>query len=185
MINGDMQIKRLCLFAILSFPPLLGCGLEQATREEQKPSAKVAEVAAVLHLDHAQPKLPTMRLFLADKTVTAELARSVREIATGMMFRESMGENEGMLFVFNAPHQTSFYMKNTLLPLTCAYIGPDGRILELHDMKPLDESSIPAQSANVQFVLEMPQDWFKKQGIQVGTMIVSEKGPLKQVLVGR
>ncbi len=99
MINGDMQIKRLCLFAILSFPLLLGCGLEQATREEQKPSAKVAEEAAVLHLDHAQPKLPTMRLFLADKTVTAELARSVREIATGMMFRESMGENEGMLFV--------------------------------------------------------------------------------------
>ncbi len=141
MINGDMQIKRLCLFAILSVPLLLGCGLEQATREEQKPSAKVAEEAAVLHLDHAQPKLPTMRLFLADKTVTAELARSVREIATGMMFRESMVENEGMLFVFNAPHQTSFYMKNTLLPLTCAYIGPDGRILELHDMEPLDESA--------------------------------------------
>ncbi len=125
MINGDMQINRLCLFAILSFPPLLGCGLEQTAREVQRPSAKVAEEAPVLHLDHAQPRLPTMRRFLADKTVTA------------------------------------------------------------HDMEPLDESSIPAQSANVQFVLEMPQGWFKKQGIQVGTMIVSEKGPLKQVLVGR
>lgn len=165
---------------------LVGCGqspLPTTTSPDEGASAANSEKS--LHLNQAQSKLLTTKLYLADKTVVAEIARSVTEIATGMMFREKMGDNEGMLFVFAYPHQTSFYMKNTKVPLTGAYIDPDGKILELHDMEPLNLDPIPSTSDQVQFVLEMPQGWFEKNGIRVGTRIVSEKGTLLQHFFGR
>ena len=140
---------------------------------------------SVLHLDHAQPKLTTIKLYLADKAVVAEVAKAIHEIATGMMFRESMDENDGMLFVFGRPHQTSFYMKNTKVPLYCAYIDGEGKILEIYDMEPLNLDGIPSQSDKIQFVLEMNQGWFEKNGIKVGTRVVSEKGPLRKTFFGR
>jgi len=176
------------LLACIALCVLIGCApteesLKSPAISQDTQPAPVEETT--YHLNHAQPKLPTMRLFMRDKTVVAELALSLREIATGMMFRESMGDDEGMLFVFNSPHQTSFYMKNTKVPLTGAYVGADGRILELHDMQPLNETSIPAKDANVQFVLEMPQGWFAQHGIDVGTLITTEKGPLVETFFGR
>ena len=89
-----------------------------------------------------------------------------------------------MLFVFSRPRRASFYMRNTLLPLSCAYIGSDGTILEIHDMKPLDETPIVASTDQVQYVLEVNQGWFKRHGVSVGTVASTEKGPLRKIFFG-
>ena len=133
-----------------------------------------------MHLNHAQPKLQTMKLWLGAKEVVAELALTPVQIATGMMFRKEMGEDEGMLFVFGQPHRTSFYMKNTILPLTCAYIDSEGVIAELHDLEPKNETPVPAKSDNIQYVLEMNRGWFEKNKISVGTVIRTEHGTLPE-----
>ncbi len=98
-----------------------------------------------------------------------------------MMFRTNMEENEGMLFVFPEPIRASFWMKNTLLPLSAAYISPDGTILEIHDLQPQDTNTVVAATDNVQFVLETKQGWFKRHNIQEGMSISTEKGPLHKV----
>jgi uncharacterized membrane protein (UPF0127 family) len=147
---------------------------------EQKPAPTPPE-DPLLHgyLDKAQPRLATIKVFLGKEELQTEIARTSIQIMTGMMWRTNMQENEAMLFVFNRPHQASFYMRNTLIPLSCAYIDSDGVILELHDMKPKDESSIPASTDRVQFVLETKQGWFQRHNIGPGTYVTSQNGSLQ------
>ncbi|HEX7859819.1 MAG TPA: DUF192 domain-containing protein [Verrucomicrobiae bacterium] len=127
-----------------------------------------------------QPKLPVLKLWVGTNEVAAEIASTLDQIRTGMMFRTNMAEMEGMLFVFPQPQQVAFYMKNTLVPLTCAYIDPDGNILEIYDMKPLDETSLPSKSQEIQYVLEMKQGWFERHGIKPGVAISTERGTFPQ-----
>jgi uncharacterized membrane protein (UPF0127 family) len=130
---------------------------------------------------NAQPKLPTLKIFMgANETMVAELATTEIQRATGMMFRTNMPENESMLFVFDHPFQASFWMMNTSLPLSAAYIDPNGVILEIHDLQPHDTNSVVASSDNVQYVLETPQGWFTRHNIKPGTAIGTEKGAFKQ-----
>ncbi len=132
------------------------------------------------YLNVAQPKLTTLRLFLGPKEVVAELAVQPVEIQTGMMHRTEMGENDGMLFIFRGPHRASFYMRNTKVPLTGAYIDPDGVILELRDMKPLDETPIEAATDRVQYMLEMNQGWFSLNEVGPGTVVTTERGTFRE-----
>jgi uncharacterized protein len=132
-----------------------------------------------------QPKLSTIKLWLGPKEVIAEQAVSPVQVQTGMMFRKQMEENEGMLFVFSRPMRVSFWMRNTLLPLSCAYIDSSGVILETHDMKPLDETPIEATSDQVQFVLEVKQGWFERNKIAPGTLVRTERGALGETYFGR
>src|SRR5688572_27982738 len=81
-----------------------------------------------------QPKLPTVKLWVGTNQVTAEIASTHQQIQTGMMFRTNMADLEGMIFVFPQPTQVAFYMRNTLIPLSCAYIDPEGTILETFEM---------------------------------------------------
>ena len=134
---------------------------------------------------NAQPKLATVKLWLGPQEIVAEIAISLPQVMTGMMFRKDMAEKEGMIFVFRQPHRASFYMRNTYLPLSCAYIDSEGAILEIHDMKPLDESPIEAESENVQYVLEMKQGWFDRNNIPKGTVIRSEYGSLADTFFKR
>lgn len=134
---------------------------------------------------HPQPKLPTITLWLGAKEIIAEQATTPKQIQTGMMFRKELGENEGMLFVFARPTQISFWMRNTLLPLSCAYIDPAGVILEIHDMKPLDETGIQASSDQVQYVLEMNQGWFERNQVGVGTTVRTPRGTLGETYFQR
>lgn len=128
----------------------------------------------------AQPKLRTLKLYVGPEVINAELALSQIEVGTGMMFRTSMAEDEGMLFVFAYPHRTSFYMKNTTVPLTAAYIDPQGTILELVELNPLVETPVEAKFDNVQYVLEMKRGWFERHNIKVGTVISTERGSLSK-----
>jgi len=132
------------------------------------------------HLLAAQPRLPAVHLHVGTNSVTAEVARMPVEIATGMMFRTNLPDGEGMLFVFPRPDQRSFYMRNCLIPLSGAYISPSGEILQLIDMKPHDERSIPSYSDDVQFVLEMPHGWFERHQIGVGAIVRSTEGTLQE-----
>jgi uncharacterized membrane protein (UPF0127 family) len=132
-------------------------------------------------LDHAQPKLPTVKLWLGPIELEAEVASRPVEIMTGMMFREKMEDTEGMIFVLpGAPRKASFYMKNTKVPLSCAYIDMSGRILEIHDLKPFDESPVESTAEAISFVLEVPQGWFTRNKIEVGTLIRSDRGSLRE-----
>ncbi len=129
---------------------------------------------------HPQPKLPTLKLWVGTNEVTAELAATDQQIAIGMMRRTNMAEMDGMLFLFARPGQRAFYMRNTIVPLSCAYIDPEGTILEIHDMKPLDETPIPSTSDQVQSVLEMNQGWFERHGIKTGVAVSTERGTFPQ-----
>ena len=137
--------------------------------------------AATPYLNRAQPRLPTLKLWLGDQELTTEVARRNVEIFTGMMFRTNLAETEAMLFVFPGPDRRAFYMRNTQVPLTAAYIAPDGTILELHDLKPFDETPAMSSSANIQFVLEVAQGWFQRHQITTGTVIRTPHGSLAEL----
>ncbi len=127
----------------------------------------------------AQPRLQTMSLWIGAKELPVELAiAEKRSLATGMMFRTNIAESEGMLFVFPVPHKTAFWMKNTRVPLSVAYIDPAGVILEIHDLKPFDTNSVSAEASNVQYALETAQGWFTRNGVGIGTAITTDHGPL-------
>jgi uncharacterized membrane protein (UPF0127 family) len=102
--------------------------------------------------------------------IRAEIARSAAERETGLMFRESLADGEGMLFVFEKDEMLSFWMKNTLIPLSIAYISYNGRILEIRDMRPRDLSPVRS-SRSARYALEVPQGWFERAGIRPGDVL--------------
>ena len=158
----------------------IGCGSDGSNSGEQTPNAVSSYPARQkpLYLIRAQPRLPVMTLWIGDHQILAEIARFPVEMATGMMHRTEMGENQGMLFVFQRPQRASFYMKNTLIPLSGAYIDAEGVILEINDFQPKNEMPVVAKSDQIHFVLESPQGWFESHGIAPGTVIATEKGRL-------
>ena len=117
-----------------------------------------------------QPKLATLPLTAGMHVIQAELALTPQQQATGMMFRRTMGPNEGMLFVNDEPGVRCFWMRNTLVPLSIAFIADDGTIVNVADMAPQsDRSHCSAQP--VRFALEMNQGWFAKRGIKPGSRL--------------
>ena len=118
----------------------------------------------------SRDRLNTRLLGIGSTEIEVEVADNSESRRTGLMNRKSMKENHGMLFVFDSDQKLSFWMKNTLIPLSIAYISSDGEILEIYDMKP--ESLRPVESANsVRYALEMNQGWFERNGIGPGDYI--------------
>ncbi|GHU07819.1 hypothetical protein FACS1894151_02740 [Spirochaetia bacterium] len=120
----------------------------------------------------AQKKLETRQLTISgsDVTVTAEIARTDIERERGLMFRQSLKSGDGMLFVFERDQILSFWMKNTLIPLSIAYIAHDGKIVDIFDMEPQNTSPIRS-SLSVRYALEVPQGWFAEVGIRAGDTV--------------
>jgi len=102
--------------------------------------------------------------------ITVELARTDEEKAQGLMHRKKLPDGEGMIFIYDRDQQMSFWMKNTLIPLSIAFIASDGRIIEIRDMQPLDLSSVRS-SRSVRYALETPQGWFDRAGVQAGDVL--------------
>ena len=117
-----------------------------------------------------QPTLPTARLTAGMHIITAELATTAQSRTVGMMFREKVAPNHGMLFVFDFKAQECFWMRNTPLPLSIAFIEDDGTILQINDMAPKDDA-LHCSQRPVRFALEMEQGWFKRKGLAVGSKI--------------
>jgi hypothetical protein len=146
---------------------------------------KKSETAATPPIDNslptqAQPKLPTMKIYLGAETLDAELALTEQEERTGMMFRTNIQETDAMLFVFPQPFRASFWMKNCPESLSAAYIGPDGVIREIRHLEKQDTNSVVAASSDIQFVLEVKDGWFARHSISAGTVIRTGKGSLAE-----
>ncbi|MCX6922448.1 MAG: DUF192 domain-containing protein [Verrucomicrobia bacterium] len=133
----------------------------------------------------AQPKLQTMKLWLGAEEMEAELALTHQQVQTGMMFRTNMAENAGMLFVFGEPHRAGFWMKNCPLPLSAAYIDPEGVILEIRKLEPHNTNSVTAETDRVQFVLETNQGWFERHKVTPGMVVRTERGTLMETFLSR
>ncbi|WP_246316359.1 DUF192 domain-containing protein [Tepidicella baoligensis] len=114
-----------------------------------------------------QLNLPRVQLQAGMHLINAQVANTHQQRAIGLMWRRDMAPNEGMLFVFEQPQRQCFWMQNTYLPLTAAFIEDDGTIVNLADMQPLTTDS-HCSAKPVRFVLEMHQGWFAKRGIQAG-----------------
>ncbi len=119
---------------------------------------------AALAQDTAQ-KLPTIALQAGMYLIHAELAQTPKQREIGLMFRKTMDANTGMLFVFEQPGVQCFWMKNTLLPLSVAFVADDGHIVNIEDMSPQTLDS-HCSARPVRYVLEMNQGWFARRGIQ-------------------
>jgi len=127
------------------------------------------------------PPLRTVRLRVGSHEVEAEVAIGPREQATGLMFRKSMEPERGMLFVFEQRRRAAFYMKNTTIPLSVAYLDTDGIVRELHDLEPLDERPVASATSDIRFVLEMNRGWFAAKGLGPGVRVTSGGRALAQL----
>ncbi|MDR0494555.1 MAG: DUF192 domain-containing protein [Treponema sp.] len=108
--------------------------------------------------------------------ITVEIARTEEERALGLMHRKKLPDGEGMLFIFERDQQLSFWMKNTLIPLSIAFIASDGRITEIRDMRPHDLNPVQS-SRSVRYALEAPQGWFARAGIKPGNTVIINVNP--------
>ena len=119
---------------------------------------------------HAQSPLPEIPLSITGHKLTAEVAANDNARMTGLMHRRMMPENRGMLFVFAFAQPQSFWMMNTYLPLSIAYIDEHGVIVNITDMKPLTTDPHPSAKP-AKYALEMNQGWFAKHGIKAGAHV--------------
>ena len=126
------------------------------------------------NLGHAQGKpqldLPKIKLSAGMHLIDTQVASTPDQRATGLMFRQEMPQGEGMLFVFEEATPQCFWMKNTLLPLTAAFITDDGTIVNLANMKPQTTDS-HCSAKPVRYVLEMNLGWFEKKGLKAGSKL--------------
>lgn len=118
----------------------------------------------------AQPTLPIVELTMAGKTLKTELASTPNQRYMGLSFRKSMAENEAMLFVFPTEQPLTFTMRNTLIPLSIAYISDDLVIQEIHHMSVGPDQLFPSK-APARFALEVNQGWFKRNNVSIGSKI--------------
>ena len=117
-----------------------------------------------------QTQLPRTTLSVGMHQIDTQLAATPEQRTTGLMYRKEMPLHEGMLFVFDAPSKQCFWMKNTLLPLSAAFIADDGTIVNIEDMQPQTTAS-HCSAQPVRFVLEMNRGWFTKKGLKAGAKL--------------
>lgn len=123
----------------------------------------------------AQTDLPRTRLQAGKATMDVQIASTFHQRQMGLMHRKNMPANEGMLFVFPESGVQCFWMKNTYLPLTAAFVDTDGTIVNMADMQPLSEQN-HCSTKPVPYVLEMHQGWFKRHRIRSGMRIQDTGG---------
>lgn len=144
--------------------------------------ACAAALLSTTHVACSQPPahnavtvpMPRTTLYAGAQAISAEVANTPELRQIGLMHRTSLPANHGMLFVFEAAHRQCFWMKNTKIPLTIAFLHDDGRIASLHDMQPMSEQNHCSQ-VPVRYALEMTQGWFQQHGLREGDRITDTK----------
>jgi uncharacterized membrane protein (UPF0127 family) len=129
-----------------------------------------ALVSAAQAQGSPQRDLPRTKISAGMYLIDTQVAATPEQREIGLMFRQQMPQGEGMLFVFERPGEQCFWMKNTILPLTAAFVADDGTIVNLEDMKPQTTDS-HCSAKPVRFVLEMNQGWFQKKGLKAGVKL--------------
>ena len=118
----------------------------------------------------AQQQLPVVQLNAGMHLIRAEVAADYGSRMTGLMYRASMPPNAGMLFIFDDSERQCMWMKNTLIPLSVAFIDEEGKVINIEDMAPQTEDSHCAARPS-RYALEMNRGWFAARGIKAGTTI--------------
>lgn len=136
--------------------------------------ALLLDAGAACAQSRAQATLPITTLQAGIHLIRAEVADDDRKRTIGLMHRESLEPNHGMLFVFQEKAGHCFWMRNTPIPLSIAFIDDDGTIVNIADMAPLSEASHCA-ARPVRFALEMTQGWFDKRGIGAGYRLTGKQ----------
>ena len=132
--------------------------------------AKIAILLVATALSaHADP-LITYPLRIKKHEIRAEVASTEQDRMRGLMFRDRLAENSGMIFLYPHPEATAMWMKNTRIALSVAFIDAKGRILNIADMEPYSEEA-HASAGAAAYALEMNRNWFSKQGIKAGDLV--------------
>jgi uncharacterized membrane protein (UPF0127 family) len=125
---------------------------------------------SLLLLACAKAGPPTTTIEVGGRVLEVAVADDPAERAQGLMYRERLGPDDGMLFVYPDAQERSFWMKNTRIPLTIAYLSPDGSILHLADMTPFSLDPVPS-IAPAMYALEMNQGWYATNGVALGSTV--------------
>ncbi|GAB2180337.1 hypothetical protein DLREEDagrD3_05600 [Denitratisoma sp. agr-D3] len=138
-----------------------------------------AALACAAALSHAQQFLP-MDFSMGIHRIDAEVAYTLETRMQGLMFRQAMADNHGMLFVFPDAQRHCMWMRNTLIPLSVAFLDDRGQIINVEDMQPKTENNHCAAKP-ARFALEMNLGWFKRKGFAAGTPLAGiERVPAPQ-----
>ena len=129
-----------------------------------------ALTAAVAFAQEPQMHLPRVKLAAGMHQIDAQVASTPDQRQTGLMHRKDMPQHEGMLFVFEQPTQQCFWMKNTLLALSIAFVADNGEIVNIEEMAPQTLDSHCSKQP-VRYVLEMNKGWFAKKGVKAGAKL--------------
>ena len=161
-------MKRRLILAVLALGTLL-VAAASAFAQTEAPSGQ--ETPAATEPQTSQSPVSTIVNSLGERIpVQVEIADTYAERQTGLSGRTTLAEDAGMLFVFDQEQPLSFWMKDTLIPLSIAYISADGRIVDIQDMQPLDETPHPSAEP-AQYALEVNQGFFTERGVAVGDTV--------------
>ncbi|VVM05297.1 hypothetical protein MAMC_00502 [Methylacidimicrobium cyclopophantes] len=122
-----------------------------------------------------------LRLLAGSGRLSVEVARTHEELSRGLMFRRSLDEDAGMLFLLPREGVASFWMANTTIPLSIAFLDRNGTILEMYDLRPLDTRIVSSQSARVCYALEVNRDWFVRHHVRLGETVRPEAMTWRQL----
>ena len=157
---------------------LAGCNGPQADPDARSQNTPQSSGTTAAGKEETTSGLSGLRTLVIEATgekevrVRVEVADDLAEQAQGLMDRTALGESRGMLFVYPEEHELSFWMKNTLIPLSIAFIDSEGRIIDIQAMKPLDDEPPHYVSAEpAQYALEVDQGFFEKSGVKVGDRV--------------
>lgn len=141
------------------------------TRIKNRWLALLLAAASLGALAQAPQRLPQIPLQAGLHRIQAQVAQSEQERAIGLMHVREMPQHEGMLFVFEQAGQQCFWMRNTLIPLSIAFLRDDGSIVNIAEMKALDDKSNHCSAEPVRYALEMNAGWFAKRGLKPGSRL--------------
>jgi uncharacterized membrane protein (UPF0127 family) len=175
----DSRVKLAHFFALL-LAAAFGTGCHKAATSPPADSSSSSSGFIEQIPTQAQPKLPTVKIYLGAETLDAEVAVSQLEEETGLMYRTNITDDTAMLFNLHVPMQASFWMTNCPISLSCAYIDPDGVIEEIRHLEKNDNVPVVSTNNNILFVLEVNDGWFTRHNINPGMLIKSERGTLLQ-----
>lgn len=116
-------------------------------------------------------QLPHSSLLIGKEQLDVQCATDEESRSQGLMGKKTLGDHEGMLFIFPYPQRLAFWMKETSIPLTIAYLNSHGRILEICDLEPFNEHSVLSSSAATVYAIEAPRGWFEKHQILPGDQV--------------
>jgi uncharacterized membrane protein (UPF0127 family) len=148
---------------------LLACGSADAGTAERVPDPADQDAAAAA-ADQEPVVGDLVDITVGGIAIQVEIADDDAERQRGLMYRESLEEDHGMLFIYDRETTLAFWMKNTLIPLDIAYLDSDLRIVDIQQMEPQTTETHPS-SAPAQYALEMNLGWFERNGVTVGDRI--------------